>query len=133
MGLVLVGVVLFVSRAGTPRRIEPVSAFEREAVAREPTPGGDVRTVEGLLVLTGIATGGTLLAVNLVSDQPTASAAGLSLLLVGVLSLGGFLVWGVHSSMQYRGLKSAQAMGVGVWILGLLLIGAVTVLLVTTG
>ena len=105
--------------------------------------GGSAETVDGLarspavwsLAFLALAFALGLGAVLFVGG---ASAVGVSPATVGVaiallsaLIFVLFLFFGVYRSARYRGLKSAQAAGVGTWLVGLLLIAAITVKLLT--
>lgn len=83
-------------------------------------------TVAFFLLVIGFG-GGTLVFVT--GSVPTAvsRSAGVVLALVFAAALGGYLFWGVYHSARYRGLKSAQATGAGLWVLGLLFIVAIVV------
>ena len=131
-GLLLVSVVVGLSRMTARRRTTPVARSDHRR-SRGPTVGGDDLTVLGLLLVTGACTVVVVGVANVGDGGLLAAAAQLALLLLGVVLVGGFLVWGVHATVRHRGLQGAQAIGVGVWILGLVCVFAVGAVLLTAG
>lgn len=86
-------------------------------------------TVAFLVVVLGIG-GGALAFVTGTLPPAVSRVAGLALVVVAAATMGGYLFWGVYHAARYRGIKSAQATGTGLWVLGLLLIVAIVVRLV---
>lgn len=82
------------------------------------------------LVLTVIVGAATVALVTGSVPAGVARMAGMALAAVAVVVLGAYLAWGVHRTTRSRGFASAQAAAVGVWALGLAVLGAVVVQLV---
>lgn len=114
MGLLLVLVISYISRAyGLHRRLNlPVPRID------EATPSTSVPAA----AIVGSIAGIVLLAMG-VSVGIWGDVSGISLaigLLTGTLGL--YLVWGTYHIARSRRLTHAQAVGVGSWFLGLLLL-----------
>lgn len=88
--------------------------------------------VVGFLLLVAVVGGGAVL---VVSDASLLAAVGSWAGVAGLfgLVLGGYLLWGVYSSARYRGLHSAQAALLGLWLFGLLFVSAVVAKLLVAG
>lgn len=131
MGLLGVGVVLFVLRSRSWRHYVPRVAAEVAAGDRPPSALAD------LAGRTGTWTAAYVLLVLgfMFGAMASASGAITGPLVIGavVALVAGFLVVGVYVAMRDNGRPSAQAAAGSAVATGLLAVLAITVVLVTTG
>ena len=128
----LMGVILLVVGGAVVRSREWRTPSERvyyparrEAVAERTGPLGLAVAIAILVV----AFGGAVLVAG--TGPAGGVNAGLAFIAALVVLLGGFLVWGGYFLARSRGLGYAPAVGVGAWILGLLVLVVVVVTLMT--
>lgn len=86
----------------------------------------------GFFLLVAVVGGGAVLAV---SNPSLASAVGSWVAVAAVFAvlLFAYLIWGTYSSVRHRGLHSAQAALVSAWLVGSLVLVAITVKLLVEG
>lgn len=131
-GLLLVFVAGFTLRGRERRRPLVTPDVSRAVQSRV----GDGDRIES--PVSGTAVAGLLLAFLLLgAGIAVGSAAGGGLLAVGIGAFAGlqgiYLVWGVYHIARVRGLQRAQAVGIGAWFLGLLLLTGIVIKLVLGG
>lgn len=137
-GLFLVGLVVALARArqwksytqavSGPGRGESALAMFSE-MARTPLAW----TVAFLLLVFGAGAGAIAFVTGPSLPPVVSQGAGVGIAAVSLSLLGVYLFWGVYHSARYRGLKSAQAAAVGLWLFGILLVAAIVLQLVTAG
>ncbi|NHN61344.1 MULTISPECIES: hypothetical protein [Halorussus] len=131
-GAVLLAVWAFVGRMENWRSYDPADGTARD-LPRSADASESVGTwIAGFFALVLVAGGGAVL---LVSDAGFAAAVGswTAIALVFAVLLVGFLLWGTYSSARFRGLASAQAALLSLWVFGSLFVAGVTVKLVLGG
>lgn len=130
MGVFLVVLAVAVGRANVGRRYRVVPAdlavTDRGRAARRP-PRWERVGVGVLLLLVAAGVGGLLVAgaTDALRENAWLAAGGM----LGAVVVG-YLAWGVHHSVRYRGRPNSVAVGMSVWALGLLFVAAVAAKLV---
>ncbi|WP_435181854.1 hypothetical protein [Halorussus sp. AFM4] len=132
-GAVLLAVWAFVVRMENWRRYDPADGGTVRDLPRSAGDSGSMGAwIAGFLAMILVAGGGAVL---LVSDAAFAAAVGgwtaVALVFGGLLV--GFLLWGTYSSARFRGLASAQAALLSLWVFGSLFVAGVAVKLVLGG
>lgn len=133
MGLILVGIVVFVTRmdwqhyAPEGRRRGALATGER--LLGNPA----VWTLAFLLLALGSGAAAILALGGVAVDRATRDLAMIAVFGAFAAALGVALAFSTYRSARFRGLNRAQAAGVGGWTVGLLLILSVVVKLATTG
>jgi hypothetical protein len=131
-GLVVVALVVALARSREWRSAAATTGAVRTSRASAVTTITDTArsplgwTVAFLVLVFGIG-GGALAFVTGAIPTAVSQVAGVALMLAAGAVMGGYLFWGVYHSARYRGIKSAQATGTGLWVLGMLLIVAIVV------
>jgi hypothetical protein len=129
-GALLLTVWVLVARMENWRSYElttPVLDRDGGSLADSPTAW-----IAGFLLMALVAGGGAVL---LVSDLALASSIGgwtTIAAIFGVLLLG-YLLYGTYSSARYRGLHSAHAVLLSLWLFGSLFLFAIAVKLLVAG
>lgn len=127
MGMVLLALALAFGRAN-PRRsyraVRTVGVAERTRPSRR---RWETLSAGALLLVVAVAVGGLLVAgaTDALQDNAWMAAGGL----LG-LAVVGYLAWGVHHSVRFRGRPNSVAVGVSLWALGLLFVAVVAVKLI---
>jgi hypothetical protein len=136
MGLFLASVAVALARLGD-RRVAPLPAGGAAGASSSGygTLGALARrqsvwVVAFLLFATGVVAGVVL---YLQGDAAAAGDAGFGLAAAAALALVGFLASGTYLTVRSRGRSTAEAIAVGLWALGLLLIAVVALNLVVLG
>lgn len=132
MGLFLVAVVAFLRLA--ERREYSPSLTGPESSGSEALREAFRSPVAWIVVFLAITFATGLAAVAYVGGLVPAevgTAAGPVLAAVVAVLVGGYLLWGVYSTARARGLQNAAAVMVSAWALGLLLVTAIAVHLLT--
>lgn len=130
MGALLVLVFLFTE--GRERRASPAAAdrdSESSVLALANSPSGWFAAFIGFGVVLAGATAVYVGAFGLTSS----GGAGLALGIVFALLFAGYALLGTYSSARASGFGRSQAAAMGVWAVGLLILVAVAVRLLTTG
>lgn len=110
---ILAGIALALGRGLAWRDVEAAAGDGVAAAER------DMRVVEGLLAVAGVATLAALVARSPLTGSLTVGP-GTGLLLLATAVLTGFVSWGVYVAARTRGLGYAAAVGLSVWLVGVL-------------
>jgi hypothetical protein len=100
-----------------------------ESVAQSPTAW----VVAFLALALGAGVGSILFVSGSAVPAIVHQGAFLLVVLLFVVSLGGYAFWGAYQAVRSRGVGSAQAALAGLWLVGSLFLLAVVVRLLTTG
>lgn len=134
-GLVVVGLVAALARSREWRSAAPTPGAVRTGDTSAVTtltetvrsPLGWTVAFLGLVLVIG---GGVLAFLTGAIPAGVGQALGVMLVLVAATVMCGYLFWGVYHSVRYRGIESAQATGVGLWVVGMVLLVVVVAQLV---
>lgn len=112
------------ARLNVARTVGGGSTSSRTDTAEPSMPGAGVAAILLVVLLLGVG-----LAVGAAAD-----ASGI-VIFSGVLAgmVGIYLLWGIYHIARVRGLKYSQAVGFGLWFLGLLLLVGVVARLLLSG
>lgn len=136
LAAVVAAVMQMNSQQGPPMGTRRPDAIVREsgAVDRARRLAGSptVWTLGFLLLAVGL--GGVAVLVVSGAGLPAGGGEALVGVLAGVtgIAIAAYLFWGAYSAVRFRGLGSAQAVGAGLWLLGLAFLVVVAVRLIVS-
>lgn len=125
-GVLLIGVLAYLVRMATRRRYA-AALGDRPGIATELAGSPVAWTVSFLALTLGLGLGAVVFVSGASAPGVDAGAVGAAIAALALLVLGLFFFFGIYRSARYRGLKSAQAAGMGTWLVGMVVIAAVLV------